>query len=617
MEFLNQFLDEESVSMKTFLRQISSPLNPEDNWIPNLHMSSGDKSELGRHLSILHTILFENVSKVPSDSQIATKLRQLLDDINSCLNRPTVQDLEKISQSTLDTLAQQQQQQQQIKTTAQQPQASSSSSTSDPSDRITLPWGLGTLPKPMKKHSQPAPHHKAPGIFGSKSNSMKSNSTQSTSSNGAGGNASSSGVVSEGISHPSDTSSSSASLTPSPGAKGRRGQPKLSTGGVSTSSAASSSAGRHEHGAGSNFLMPHPPPPSAVSSVVQSARAKYHSQISLDETDSSDDSTYSSQYQSDANSTPLGLGHASSNTLPRQMVGGGYAHYSTTSRLGAHHHHQHPVGNGHSHQPGNTVNGTKSLSDYEQEILELRSAMEQLQIKLGEAELKLQSQNGQSSSSKQESQQVLNQLLREEDMLRRGPLSNTKALRSDEKEKMIQMQQQKIAVLDEASTKLSESLSNRQAEVEICRTSATPVKQRVAISSTLVSVNTSPPSVQPQVELSGAKTVTAINTTASPTSTSPQPSTTSSSSHGGLRRFGSPSSTISSASSTSSNTKSSPNRSITVITNGQAVTPVKEQIKADSPGAKFVSPSGSIQQPVDSTPKTVDELLDSLHSTPI
>ena len=38
-------------------------------------------------------------------------------------------------------------------------------------------------------------------------------------------------------------------------------------------------------------------------------------------------------------------------------------------------------------RPNNT---TKSLSDYEQEILELRSAMEQLQMKLMEAERKLQ-----------------------------------------------------------------------------------------------------------------------------------------------------------------------------------------------------------------------------------
>ena len=209
MEFLNPFLEEESVSMKNFLRQISSPLNPEDGWISHLS-GTGDKSELGRHLSILHTILFENVSKVPSDSPIAIKLRQLLDDINSSLDRPTIPQLERISQSTLDTLKQNQgATTTAATTTTQQPQASSSSSAnSDPSDRITLPWGLGTLPKPMKK-TQPAPHHKTPGIFGAKPNTLK----QSVPVNP---------VVAEGISHPSDTSSSSASLTPSPGGKERR-----------------------------------------------------------------------------------------------------------------------------------------------------------------------------------------------------------------------------------------------------------------------------------------------------------------------------------------------------------------------------------------------------------
>ena len=38
--------------------------------------------------------------------------------------------------------------------------------------------------------------------------------------------------------------------------------------------------------------------------------------MSLDETDSSDDSTYSSQYQSDANSTPR---TGTSHTLPRHL----------------------------------------------------------------------------------------------------------------------------------------------------------------------------------------------------------------------------------------------------------------------------------------------------------
>jgi hypothetical protein len=45
MEFLNPLLEEESTAMRTFLRQISSPL-AEDGWIPNLSIPV-EKSELG------------------------------------------------------------------------------------------------------------------------------------------------------------------------------------------------------------------------------------------------------------------------------------------------------------------------------------------------------------------------------------------------------------------------------------------------------------------------------------------------------------------------------------------------------------------------------------------
>ena len=48
----------------------------------------------------------------------------------------------------------------------------------------------------------------------------------------------------------------------------------------------------------------------------RSSKMKFPSSMSLDETDSSDDSTYSSQYQSDANSTPR---TGTSHTLPRHL----------------------------------------------------------------------------------------------------------------------------------------------------------------------------------------------------------------------------------------------------------------------------------------------------------
>ena len=66
---------------------------------------------------------------------------------------------------------------------------------------------------------------------------------------------------------------------------------------------------------------------------------------------------------------------------------------------------------------------SKSLSDYENEILMLRSEMEQLQIKLGEAESKLQLNAHQNRTSvvfraEKDTRQVVGRLLKEEDLLR-------------------------------------------------------------------------------------------------------------------------------------------------------------------------------------------------------
>ena len=88
--------------------------------------------------------------------------------------------------------------------------------------------------------------------------------------------------------------------------------------------------------------------------------------MSLDDT-SSDDSTYSSQYQSDANSTPR---TGTSQTLPRNLV----PKHSTHNTMG---------------MALSNVK-VKSMNDYESEILQMRSEMEHLQIKLSEAERRLQ-----------------------------------------------------------------------------------------------------------------------------------------------------------------------------------------------------------------------------------
>lgn len=353
MEFLNSFLEEESAPMKTFLRQISSPL-AEDCWIPNLS-SPLEKTDLGRHLSCLHTILFENISKVnATEHPKAVRLRQLLDDINSVLHRPTIPELEKISQPTMTTLGQ-------LKTEQQQQQNSSKS--------VFPPWGISwTLPKkPKSNFSHPAPHHKEPPPnFFAKPDS-------------------------------SDTSSSS--LTPSPNTKW----------------------------------------------TCQSLKKPYQSSMSLEDTDSSDDSTYSSQYQSDATSTPK----CSSHTLPRPVTGGGNGYAASNKHKavvrGSCHQNLH-----HSHN--------KSLSDYEQEIMELRSAMETLQIKLGEAERKLQQKNEKKlESDENQVKDIVNRLSREEDQLRRDQCTMNASL--SEKESMVLMQQHKCAALDEANVKLVQELN--------------------------------------------------------------------------------------------------------------------------------------------------------------
>ena len=318
---------------------------------------------------------------------------------------------------------------------------------------------------------------------------------------------------------------------------------------------------------------------------------------------------------------------------------------------------------------------SKSLSDYENEILMLRSEMEQLQIKLGEAESKLHVNAHQNRTSvvfraEADARQVVDRLLKEEDYLRRGPLDPQNLVMGD-KEKMIQMQQQKIAALDETNGRLIEELNRLGEQLNSKqhgggssvmlkpRTSSSNVSSFGGPASTLVSVITTPTNPSTGVEGSGSgtggsTTVTSINMTSNSVSTSPHPS--SSSSCSAPRRFGSPSSTISSSSSVSSGSAlghhqssipvKSPNRSITVISNGQTAfippnassgvssvqsvgnpTTLTLPIGQPSPtnnllgcSNNLVNATGSTNvamQSVQETPKTVDELLDSLHSTPI
>ena len=106
MEFMNSFLDEETGNMKQFLELVSGP--PPEDWIHGtekiyiysncnpIYLLAGlnigtDKGDLGKHLSSLHTILVENISKVPASSETNPCLDQLttiLNCINSNLHHP-------------------------------------------------------------------------------------------------------------------------------------------------------------------------------------------------------------------------------------------------------------------------------------------------------------------------------------------------------------------------------------------------------------------------------------------------------------------------------------------------------------------------------------------------
>merc|ERR1711981_1146260 len=497
---------------KTFLAQISSPLS-EDCWIPSLSYPV-EKYDLGRYLSSLHTILFENVSKLPTDNAKSVKLRELLDDISNILKRPTIPQLEQISQPTMTTLAE--------RTAQQQPKSGGGI-------RSTISNVFGTLPKKKTTSSVPAPHHTKSTTFILPKTPKNTDSPM----HGLG--------VSEGVSLSSSSTSdttSNPSLNHSPG--GHMTTPRnwrTEEGASSTTSSDSSviiGTGRHSH----DFME----------IKRRSSKMKFPSSMSLDETDSSDDSTYSSQYQSDANSTPR---TGTSHTLPRHLP---TTRSSMTSSSGASNNHQGITGG------GTSVVKVKSMSDYETEILQMRSEMEQLQSKLVEAERQIQfnhvSNNHHQRNNEVEAKEVVDKLKREEDKLRREQLERTSEDPIADKERMILMQQKKIAALDSANKRLLEEL--------------TRMTQMTSAASTKVSVTTNP---------SSGLNVTSINTSSNTVSHD--------------RRV--------SSSSTSSN------KSITVITNGEATvtTPTTNNQHAKS---------NSLTQ---ETPKTVDELLDSLHSTSI
>merc|ERR1711971_1333457 len=295
MEFMNIFLDEESENMRKFLQIVSGP--PPEDWIDNINGSS-DRADLGKHTSVLHTILVENISKIPAGNNVNFDiLKTILNDINSSLHRPTTKRLDSIAEPTPVKLGRLS-----VEQNLQKPVPPSNYQSSGISNWIGLgSWTLGRGDKRNKPHvSRPIPQHEL-----SRNGQSTFYTPEST-----------------------ESSSSSTSLTPSPkyNEDPRMWAYSQTVGGIRK--------------------------PSRISA----------SSISIIDDSDSESSSASSHYRgSDISGHQHGLRYS---TLPRPR---------TTE--------------------------TKTLSDYEREIHGLRSAMETLQVKLHDAERKLQTQQASGSSS--------------------------------------------------------------------------------------------------------------------------------------------------------------------------------------------------------------------------
>ena len=392
MEFMNQFLDEESGNMRKFLELVSGP--PPEDWIHGLNLGH-DKSDLGRHLSALHTILVENVSKIPASCDSLDSLRTILNDISNNLHRPSTSTLDSIAEPTPMKIKR-------ISVEEKSNIASNNGSTSNNNSNNNnntnsnnsggggggisnwMSWTLGRGDKGRKTsvQSHPIPQHSGHTLFG---RGKYHNKTETS----------------------TESSSSSTSLTPSP--KYTESDPRL---------------WHHQNRKTSRISA---------------------SSISIIDDSDSESSSASSHYRATNTNTV----HAGYSTLPR---------------------------------PPRTE--TKTLTDYEREIHGLRSAMETLQVKLHDAERKLQAQQASGSSTGSERSTtsprqsptkdenlmnktlgrpddevkvIVSRLLQEEDILRRDQIEM--ATNIGDKEMMILLQQRKIAALDEANNRLLNELS--------------------------------------------------------------------------------------------------------------------------------------------------------------
>ena len=75
MEFMNNFLDEESSNMAQFLATVSGA--PPEDWLHGVG-EGGERGELGRHLATLHTVLVDSVCKVEKKHQNFVKKMPVL-----------------------------------------------------------------------------------------------------------------------------------------------------------------------------------------------------------------------------------------------------------------------------------------------------------------------------------------------------------------------------------------------------------------------------------------------------------------------------------------------------------------------------------------------------------
>merc|ERR1711936_241250 len=150
MEFMNAFLDEESSNMAQFLATVSGA--PPEDWLHGVG-EGGERGELGRHLSTLHTVLVDSVCKVPAaDGQGLEGLKTVLNDISNNLHHPTSTTLESIAEPTPFK----------IKRMSVDEKSPPTSSSGGLSNWIGLSWTLGRGEKRANSkvpHSVPIPQH--------------------------------------------------------------------------------------------------------------------------------------------------------------------------------------------------------------------------------------------------------------------------------------------------------------------------------------------------------------------------------------------------------------------------------------------------------------------------